>query len=107
VPASSVLARFFRFLKLQTCDALSAPGDFLRRYEKPLHLVGGAAEEALKVLDRLSGAVEQTAEYLYQRGATVAVLGASRDEVLGLYRRAVEADPNHPGALFGLSWISA
>ncbi len=63
----------------------------------------GKAEEALKVLDKLSGAIEQTAEYLYQRGATVAVLGASRDEVLGLYRRAVEADPNHPGALFGLA----
>ncbi len=63
----------------------------------------GRAEEALKVLDRLSGAVEQTAEYLYQRGATVAVLGGSRQEVIALYQRAVEADPNHPGALFGLA----
>ena len=63
----------------------------------------GRAEQALKILDRLSGAVEQTAEYLYQRGATVAVLGGSRQEVIALYQRAVEADPNHPGALFGLA----
>ena len=30
----------------------------------------GQAQEALGVLDGLSGAVEQTAEYLYQRSAT-------------------------------------
>ena len=59
--------------------------------------------EALAVLDRLSGAVEQTAEYLYQRGATVAVLGGNPSEVVALYERAVEADRNHIGALFGLA----
>ncbi|MEQ8836393.1 MAG: tetratricopeptide repeat protein, partial [Lacipirellulaceae bacterium] len=35
----------------------------------------GRNEEALKTLDDLSGAVEQTAEYLYQRSATVSALG--------------------------------
>ncbi len=63
----------------------------------------GRPEEALKVLDDLSGAVEQTAEYLYQRGATVAALGGNPREVIALYERAVQADGMHPGALFGLA----
>ena len=58
---------------------------------------------ALKLLDGLSGAAEQTAEYLYQRGATIAALGHSPVEVCALYERAVEADPKHTGALFGLA----
>jgi len=60
-------------------------------------------EAALAILDQLSGAIEQTAEYLYQRGATVAVLGGNPEEVVRLYERAVEADGTHPGALFGLA----
>jgi DNA-directed RNA polymerase subunit alpha len=60
-------------------------------------------QEALAVLDRLSGAVEQTAEYLYQRGATIGALGGNPSEVIALYERAVEADHNHAGALFGLA----
>ena len=58
---------------------------------------------ALSTLDSLSGAVEQTGEYLYQRGATVAALGGNPDEVIALYERAVEVDGGHPGALFGLA----
>ena len=58
---------------------------------------------ALAVLDSLSGAIEQTAEYLAQRAATVAALGGNPQEVVALYERAVEADRNHPGALFGLA----
>jgi DNA-directed RNA polymerase subunit alpha len=60
-------------------------------------------EKSLQVLDKLSGAVEQTAEYLYQRGATVAALNGTPGEVVALYERAVEADGRHPGALFGLA----
>jgi DNA-directed RNA polymerase subunit alpha len=63
----------------------------------------GNANGALSVLDMLSGAVEQTAEYLYQRGATVATLGGNPNEVVALYERAVEADRTHAGALFGLA----
>lgn len=63
----------------------------------------GAPEKSLKELDKLSGPVEQTAEYLYQRGATVAMLGANPDEAYALYKRAEQADKNHPGALFGLA----
>ena len=63
----------------------------------------GDAAAALAALDELSGAVEQTAEYLYQRGATVAALGGNPNEVIALYQRAVDADRNHPGALFGLA----
>jgi len=58
---------------------------------------------ALKVLDGLSGAIEQTAEYLAQRAATVAAIGGNPQEVVALYERAVEVDGNHPGALFGLA----
>jgi DNA-directed RNA polymerase subunit alpha len=61
------------------------------------------AAAALQVLDSLSGAIEQTAEYLAQRAATVAALGGNPHEVVALYERAVEADRNHAGALFGLA----
>ena len=49
------------------------------------------------------GAVEQTAEYLYQRGATVSALSGNPSEVVALFERAVAADPKHAGALFGLA----
>jgi len=61
------------------------------------------AQVALGVLNDLSGAVEQTAEYLYQRGATVSALGGNPSEVIALYERAVEVDSRHAGALFGLA----
>jgi len=61
------------------------------------------AKGALQTLDRLSGAVEQTADYLYNRGATVAALGGNPGEVVALYERAVAADGYHAGALFGLA----
>jgi DNA-directed RNA polymerase subunit alpha len=61
------------------------------------------AKKALEILDKLSGAVEQTSEYLYQRGATVAALGGSPTEVIALFERAVEVDGRHAGALFGLA----
>lgn len=60
-------------------------------------------EESLKELDSLSGAIEQTAEYLYQRGATIAAIGENPPEAVALYERAYEADRSHPGALFGLA----
>lgn len=63
----------------------------------------GKPSEALAVLDNLSGAVEQTAEYLYQRGATVAAIGGNPSEVIALYERAVDTNRNHAGALFGLA----
>ncbi len=58
---------------------------------------------ALALLDGLSGAVEQTAEYLYQRSATVSALGGNQSEVVALLERAVEANGGHAGALFGLA----
>jgi DNA-directed RNA polymerase subunit alpha len=61
------------------------------------------AKAALAELDKLSGAIEQTAEYLYQRGATVAALGGNPQEVVALFERAMEVEPRHPGALFGLA----
>ena len=64
---------------------------------------GSDPAAALATLDSLSGAIEQTAEYLAQRAATVAVLGGNPQEVVALYERAVEADRNHAGALFGLA----
>jgi DNA-directed RNA polymerase subunit alpha len=63
----------------------------------------GKPQVSLDALDKLSGAVEQTAEYLYQRGATVSTLHGNPTEVVKLYERAVEADGRHAGALFGLA----
>lgn len=63
----------------------------------------GDAEGALTTLDNLFGAVEQTAEYLYQRAATVAAIGGNPSEVVALYERAVTVDPSHVGSLFGLA----
>jgi len=66
-------------------------------------------EEALKQLDKLHGAVEQTAEYLYQRGAALAQLlydeegNLLSDQAIKFYERAVAVDKTHPGALFGLA----
>ncbi len=63
----------------------------------------GKPDAALNALDGLSGAVEQTAGYLAQRGATVAALGGNPGEVVALYERAVEANRSCPEALFGLA----
>jgi DNA-directed RNA polymerase subunit alpha len=63
----------------------------------------GRHPQALEQLDKLSGAVEQTAEYLYQRGATVGAIGGNPSEVIALYERAVDVDGRHAGALFGLA----
>jgi DNA-directed RNA polymerase subunit alpha len=66
-------------------------------------------EEGLKQLDKLHGAVEQSAEYLYQRGAALAQLlydedgNLLADQAIKFYERAVAADKTHPGALFGLA----
>ena len=59
-------------------------------------------DDAMQIMDNMFGPIEQTAEYLYQRGATIAALGNNPNEVIALYERAVELDDNHPGALFGL-----
>jgi len=60
-------------------------------------------EKSLAELNKLFGAVEQTADYLYERGATVFATGANPEEAIALYVRAEKADKNHPGALFGLA----
>lgn len=62
----------------------------------------GKLQQSLQELDCLSGAVEHTAEYLYQRAATVNAFGQSQ-EAIALYERAIAADPDHPGALYGLA----
>ncbi len=64
---------------------------------------GEDPQGAMELLDQLFGPIEQTADYLYQRGATVAALGSNPSEVVALYERAVELDPTHAGALFGLA----
>ncbi len=58
---------------------------------------------SMAILDNLFGPIEQTAEYLYQRGATIAKSLDNPDEVWKLYARAVEIDDRHAGALFGLA----
>lgn len=63
----------------------------------------GRIEEAMAILDNMFGPIEQTAEYLYQRGATVAAVGGNLPETIALYERAIQVDPTHAGALFGLA----
>ena len=63
----------------------------------------GRVEEAMNLLDNIFGPTEQTADYMYQRAATVAAVGGRMDEALALYQRAVNTDENHAGALFGLA----
>ncbi|MBR4833486.1 MAG: tetratricopeptide repeat protein [Thermoguttaceae bacterium] len=63
----------------------------------------GRLSQSLQELDYLSGAIEQTAEYLYQRAATVGAIGGNPQESIALYERALAVDRNHPGALFGLA----
>ena len=67
------------------------------------HRYAGRIEEALAILDNIFGPAEQTADYMYQRAATVAAVGGRMDEALALYQRAVQTDENHAGALFGLA----
>lgn len=63
----------------------------------------GKLQEAMDILDNIFGPSEQTADYNYQRGATVASRDGNFDEVLRLYNRAIQYDDQHPGALFGLA----
>ena len=63
----------------------------------------GRLDDAMNILDNIFGPSEQTAEYNYQRGATVAKRDGNFDEVLRLYNRALQYDDHHPGALFGLA----
>jgi DNA-directed RNA polymerase subunit alpha len=63
----------------------------------------GDAQGGLATLDSLSGAIEQTADYLCLRASCVSSLKGNPLEVIALYERAVEADDNCPGALFGLA----
>ena len=63
----------------------------------------GRVEEAMAILDNIFGPAEQTADYMYQRAATVSAIGGRLDEAIALYERAVQTDENHAGALFGLA----
>lgn len=65
--------------------------------------IDGDPKTALAILDQLFGPVESTAEYLYQRAATVASIGGNPSEVVALYERAVNNTEQHSGALFGLA----
>jgi DNA-directed RNA polymerase subunit alpha len=78
-------------------------GDLCALAVAETHRHAGRTSESLASLDNLSGAVEQTAEYLYQRACTVAAVGAGKGEVIALLERAVDADGHHPGALFALA----
>ncbi|MGC6441830.1 MAG: tetratricopeptide repeat protein [Rubripirellula sp.] len=67
------------------------------------HRYAGRVDQALALLDDIFGPTEQTANYMYQRAATVAAVGGRMDEAIALYQRAVNTDENHAGALFGLA----
>ncbi len=78
-------------------DVALAKAEALRYARRP-------GRSRCELLDALSGAVEQTAEYLYQRSATVQALGGNPRGGRGLAgtsrRRSIR---EHAGALFGLA----
>jgi DNA-directed RNA polymerase subunit alpha len=63
----------------------------------------GDSKGALSALDQLFGPIESTAEYLFQRAATIASIGGNPSEVVALFERAVATQETHAGALFGLA----
>ncbi|MCA9194081.1 MAG: tetratricopeptide repeat protein [Planctomycetales bacterium] len=63
----------------------------------------GRLQDAMDILDNIFGPAEQTAEYNYQRGATIAARDGHIEEVTKLFNRALQYDDRHPGALFGLA----
>lgn len=65
--------------------------------------LSGDLSGSLALLDTISGAAEQTAEYLYQRGVMALALGRGGDEVGNWFSRAVHVNGTHTGALFGLA----
>ena len=67
------------------------------------HRYAGRVNEAMGILDNIFGPAEQTADYMYQRAATVSAVGGRLEEAIALYERAVQTDENHAGALFGLA----
>ncbi len=67
------------------------------------HRYAGRVEDALAILDNIFGPAEQTADYMYQRAATIAAVGGRMEEAINFYQRAVQTDENHAGALFGLA----
>jgi len=78
-------------------------GDVCTLGKADVYLTQDKPMQSLTELDKLSGAIEQTADYLYLRGATVAAIGGNPMEAIALYERALAVDRNHPGALFGLA----
>ncbi len=76
-----------------TCDIAIAEA---KRYLRDL-------DAAMSILDNMFGPIEQTAEYQYQRAATVAAIGDKMAEAISHYERALQIDESHAGALFGLA----
>ena len=91
---------------MQSFDSAQKAGydaDMCKLAEAETKRLEGNEDESITILDNMFGPIEQTSEYLYQRGATIAKIGNNPAEVIALYQRAVEADERHAGALFGLA----
>lgn len=102
--ARYLLARYPEAIQsFQAAHKAGYDGDQSKLAIAEVQRVSGDPKTALHTLDALHGAVEQTAEYLYQRGATVSALSGNLEEVSRLYTRAIEKDDKHSGALFGLA----
>ncbi|MFK7736626.1 MAG: DNA-directed RNA polymerase subunit alpha C-terminal domain-containing protein [Pirellulaceae bacterium] len=89
--------------KFEAAKAAGYDGDLCQVAVAEILRYQGKLQDAMDILDNIFGPAEQTAEYNYQRGATVACRDANFDEVLRLYNRAIQYDDQHPGALFGLA----
>jgi len=78
-------------------------GDYCLLGIAEAHRYQGNLQQAMNILDNMFGPIEQTADYLAQRAATVSAVGGNLSEAIALYERAVQTDKNHSGALFGLA----
>ena len=63
----------------------------------------GDPEESARTLGEISAVGRRSAEYFCQLALTTAKLNGDPATVISLYEHAVEVDPQHEGALFGLA----
>lgn len=69
----------------------------LRKMKKP--------EDALALLNGLSGEITRTSPFLAEKASVMADLREDPEEVLLLFEQAVDTDPECPSALFGLAMM--
>ncbi len=63
----------------------------------------GQTGDAMGLLDSMQGEDAESAEYWFQRGATLGARRAETEDIIACYEKAVDADGQHARALFSLA----